>query len=511
MDFGSLFVPPELLTTIVEELSLTDIKSLRQVCHTISDVATQFLFQELYISCRLKDRENFTKVSEHPIFSQSVRRVIYDSTNISRAGVFQGHCKNKGSYARVFHPGGALRGGKEYTKAAVQRGFFSMEELYRQQSALAKYREDELTLEKDRDTRPKDFSKILRNVDRFPEVAKFLPDDLVRLVQGLPHMPNIWCFEVSDSRYAQNRRRYRHRDANNSIGNRDVTFWIKNEGTRGIDEVIIDPRPWPSNHEESHNEESDEDPDWDLSWYRGFFVLTQAASITKMKNPERFEVQRDCAGSGLPLEIFDMPSRQLRHTMNAFANLKFIELKISGPDQWRWFPLPRSALSNVLASAKQLEYLDFRLDESYETWQSGTLPFDQLFGDPYWPKLRQATFSNMSLSQSPFLRFFIKHHQTLRSLRLEQVCMAYEFTEWNEEVTYSRLGWILKSMALDGSVLSSFTFRSGVGYRDAPIRIHCCDAAAMPNFLKSWDANKSAFSCPQYEEHMWDEEYWYLK
>lgn len=509
MDFGSLFVPPELLTNIVEELPLTDIKSLRQVCHTLSDVATQFLFQELYISCRLKDRENFTKVSEHPIFSRSVQRVIYDSTNISRSGRFQGHCKNKASYERFFHAGGNLRGGKQYTKAAVQRGFLTMEELYRQQAALAAYHGDEMTHQKDQGTRPNDFSEILRDINRFPEVVKFLPDDLARLVHALPRMPNIWCFEISDCRYAQNRRRYRHRDANNSIENRDVTFWIKNEGTRGIDEVIIDPRPWPSNHEEDHDEESDEDTDWDLSWYRGFFVLTQAASITKMRNLERFEVRRDCAGSGLPLEIFYMPSGQLRHTMNAFANLKSIELKIAGPDQWQYYPSP-STLSQVLASAKQLEYLDLRLNVSYETFDSGTLPFDQLLGDPYWPKLRHATFSNMSLTQSPFLRFFIKHHQTLRSLRLEQVCLALEFTQGDEEATYSRLGRILQSIALDDSVLSSFTFRSG-GYIGTPIRIHCCDAAAMPNFLKSWDVNKPAFSCPQYEDHMWDEEYYYVK
>lgn len=500
MDFGFVFIPPELLANIVRDLPLRDIKSVRRVCHILGDVATPFLFVELYISSHLTDRENFTAVSEHPIFSQSVQKVIYDSTNISPEDVWEDIRMSKASYTRFFHAGGYGRGGKRYTKAAVRRGYRSFEASYKQQAALAEYSDDELTHPNEAGTRPHDFSSILEDVDRFPEVARFLPDDLVRLARGLSRMPNIRHFEISDRRHARNSNRYRHRYADVSQhGINHLTFWIKNEGTRGIDEVIMDPRPWPGSHEKY------DVSGWGPSWYRGFYVLTQAASITKMKTLESFEVHRDCTASGLSLLVFSMPPRQLHHTANAFANLKSIKLKIQNIEGVLEYP--ESSLSRVLASAQQLECLDIRVDEAYEAWVEGTTTFEKVIGDLYWPKLHQATFGYMTLSESSFLPFFRKHRHILRSLHLEQVHLPFP-TDASFPPQWAR---IFQAMALDGSALSCLTLRSERPHLPSPICVHCCHAAAMQSFLKSGGVEKPVIPCPRPDEHMWDEEFRCLK
>ena len=492
MDLGSSYVPPELLVNIIRNLPREDIKNLRRVCTKLNCFAAPFLFERLYISSRLKDRETFTAVSEHPIFSQSVQKVIYDSTNI--AGIRM----TRVAYSSFFHPAdGFFRGGKKYTKAAVRRGYSSFEASYLQQIRLAGFCGDELTHPEDRYTLPDGFSLLLEDLDNLYKLAKFLPDDLVRLVQGLPRMSNVRHFEISDRRHSRNLQHYAHRYPDGDAdGLKDITFSIKNEGTRGIDEVILDPRPWPSSFEEY------DIPGWSLSWYRGFHVLTQAASMIRMKTLESFEVQRDCRASGLTLQLFNLLPRQLHHTTNAFSSLKSLSLKVHTlyADSNQDFEDNLCRLSQVFASAKQLECLDFRLD-MIPDFEFDVIPnFEKIIGGLYWPKLHKVTFGYMNLTEPSFLNFFNKHCQTLRSLRLEEILLPEEIQ--NPSAVWEK---IFRGMALVNSALSCFTFQSSE-YNKPYSYIHYCNASELQSFLSAGGSAKIPSSCQQKEEHKQDDD-----
>lgn len=492
MDLGSSYVPPELLVNIIRNLPREDIKNLRRVCTTLNSFAAPFLFETLYISSRMKDREIFTAVSEHPIFSQSVQKVIYDSTNI--AGIRM----TRAAYSSFFHPAtGLFRGGKTYTKAAVRRGYSSFQASYLQQIRLAGFCGDELTHPDDKHTLPDDFSLLLEDLDNLYGLAKFLPDDLVRLVQGLPRMSNVRHFEISDRRHSRNLQRYAHRYPDGEGKDlRDVTFSIKNEGTRGIDEVILDPRQWPSSFEEY------DIPGWSLSWYRGFHVLTQAASMIRMKTLESFEVQRDCRVSGLTLQLFNLLPRQLHHTTNAFSSLRSLSLKVHTlyADSNQDFQDNLSRLSQVFASAKQLECLDFRFDMIPE-FEFDIIPdFERIIGGLYWPKLRKVTFGYMNLTKPSFLKFFNKHCRTLRSLRLQETLLP-DGTQ-NPSAVWEK---IFQGMALVKPALTCFTFQSEECTKPY-YYIHYCNALELQRFLRAGGPAKIKSSCQQEDEHEQDDD-----
>lgn len=535
MDFGSSYLPAEIVFNIIGSLSTIDNKNLRLVSKEFSAFASHIVFESLYISTKLKDRELFTTLSEHPVLSQLVKEVIYDSTTIVFAEGDHRFAPNRTSYTRFLNhrmncsrsivpnsspplssslltPSPRVR----YSKASFDRGFNRFVKDFYDQTEHAGYYGDDMTRIKDTLLRPSNFSSLLMDQKNHHDLAKFLPDDLVRLVHGLPRMPKVRHFKITDCRYSKNVKRISHVYAGYiSNAMRQITSLsvsVKNQGIRGIDEVILDPRPWPSRNER------EEDLDFDRSWYRGFFVLAQAASMTNMRRLDSFKVERDCRKSGISHTIFSMSERELYHTTNAFSSLTSIRLKIQTADMngKAWHEtIMRGDLVQILGAAKNLEILALRMDSVNRI----PVHFRSLFGTHTWPFLREFTLAGVMLKVdgTGFLEFFKRHQYTLRSLWLEEVIIVTPeeaIVAWSlyESSSLERDQWsywqeILRFMAVDPVALTNITFfQKNINPGCAGWVFHSCNPPAVLDFLRSGGINRPTVPCQHRARSWWFEE-----
>lgn len=465
MDFGRKFVPAEILVEIIRRLLKKDIKSIRQTSKCLHAIATRYLFASLYISSRLKDREAFTAISEHPVFRHLVTQLVYDSTNISFLEGQEQFNLNKTSYTRFLTGCQSSPRPIEFSKAALGRGFKSFAVRFEEHQTLAEYDGEELThwspFRRPPDSRSSDgnFSSLLMDKSSLPAVANYLPDDLVRLLKGIPRMPKLKHFVISDTRYAKNTKHRVHSCWDYEGGDiRELTLTINNKGVRGADEIILDPRPWPSRLEEWPP------GDCDRTWYRGFPILMQAASMLGMTTLESFTVERDCPKSGISHIMFHMSPQRLHHTMNAFSHLKTIQLKIHTTDfegmRWR-DTVANGSLAHALEAARYLQDLDLRLDSlSCET--DYLVPFGKIVGSGCWPYLRKVALANLALKldQNGFLQFFNRHHQTLHDLWVEDVVILSDTWPICNRPKHIHENWVqtFQSMGNDDIQLRKFSF-----------------------------------------------------
>lgn len=493
MDFGRNFVPAEILVEIIRRLPKKDIKSIRQTSKCLHAIATRYLFASLYISSRLKDREAFTAISEHPVFRHLVTELVYDSTNISFLEGQEQFNLNKTSYTRFLTGCQSSPRPIEFSKAALGRGFKSFAVRLKEHMTLAEYDGEELThgssFRHPPDSWSSDgnFSSLLMDKSNLPAVANYLPDDLVRLLKGIPRMPKLKHFVISDTRYAKNTKHRVHSCWNYEGGDiRELTLTINNKGVRGADEIILDPRPWPSRLEEWPP------GDCDRTWYRGFPVLMQAASMLGMTTLESFTVERDCPKSGISHIMFHLSPQRLRHTMNAFSHLKTIQLKIHTTrfEGMRWQDtVANGSLAHVLEAARYLQDLDLRLDSlSCET--DYLVPFGKIVGSGCWPNLRKVALANLALNldQNGFLQFFNRHHQTLHDLWVEDVVILSKAQHLRNRPKHIHENWVqtFRSMGNDDIQLRKFSFLNTHFPSENNFgSFHSCDAATIVRFFSS--------------------------
>ena len=460
MNLGQSHVPTEILVTIVKGLSISDWKSLRHVCKDLAAITSQFLFQTIYISTQLRDRENLTSISNHTILAPSVKEIIYDSTYFYAIEPLHGRFLNKTNYTRLFWNSGNRLKETTYTKAAIERGFSRFQDCIRDQSLLAAYCEEILTNPTDMASSLTKISSLLGDPSSHSAMAVHLPDDLVRLVEALPKMTNIRRFTVSDCRHTRNGKHYAwsgppgHYDAG-------FTFSIHNKGVRGSNAVVLDPRPWPESCEWV-------EPEIHRSWYRGFSVLMQAASMTNLKKLEYFNVECNSELSGLSHSMFDMSTSELHHAINAFRNLRTINLRIDSKPvidhqnpifYMAWVEtLALGNIAEILSAATHLEILVLMLDEVLCDPPNPVPSFANLVGTGTWPNLRSVSLGHMVVHEKEFLEFFDRHRQTLQSLRLEQMALFPGTKTTQSAGTKIRHPWgsTFQAMAANTIALTSF-------------------------------------------------------
>lgn len=518
MDFGSLSLPFEIVANIIRHLPNEDHKNLRLVSKDLSVVAAQFLFESVYISARLKDRENFTSVSEHPVFSQLVKEVVFDSTNIPFTEGDDRILANQASYTRFLDKNLNSSTGAKYSKASFRRGFKIFLEDFYEQTKLATYNGHDMTRITQYLSHPANFSSLLMEQVNHGDVVNYLPDDLVRLVRGLPRMPKVRRFKISDCRWLTNPECRKPIYSVWKDNDNTLSVSVKNEGVRGIDKVILNPRPWPSRNEQA------EKMGCNRSWYRGFFVLTQAASMTDMGTLASFKVERACIISGLSQVVFSMSQRELYHTMNAFSNLTTIQLKIqTGPLNGKAWEKTMSYghLAQILGAAKHLQILELRMNAVH----INPVPFTKFIGTHTWPNLREFTLATvmLELDGNAFLEFFERHRNSLRSLWLEEVMIVTKeqasalpmerdmerFAMGENQVSGPYWNETLVAMASDAVVLTDITYfqnnRGPVSPGPGWV-FHSCNPATVFDFLRSGGKNRLTVPCQHRARKLWFED-----
>lgn len=519
MDCGSVYLPVEIVAKIIRHLPNEDQKNIRLVSKDLGVIAAQFLFESVYISARLKDRETFTTVSEHPVIRQLVKEVVFDSTNIAFSEGEDRFSANRASYTKFLDTRLGSSTGAKYSKAAFRRGFSIFLAEFYEQTKLARYTEDDMTRISPHFSRPANFSSLLMEQKHHGDIVQYLPDDLVRLVYGLPRMPKVRRFKITDCRYLKKsecrKPIYRlWQDNDNSL-----SVSVKNEGIRGIDKVILNPRPWPNKNEQA------EKMGCNRSWYRGFFVLTQAASMTNMGTLTSFTVETAYKLSGLSQVVFSMSQRELYHTMNAFSHLTTIQLKIQteplNGNTWAdgmW----RGDLAQILGAAKHLQILELRMN----TVNINPVSFTKFIGTHTWPNLREFTLATviLQLDGNGFLEFFERHRNSLRSLWLEEVMVVTKEQAgamWTEvaleDIVRFAIGenepsgpyWneTLMAMASDAVALTDITyFQNNRGPRSSGWVFHSCNPVTVFDFLRSGGKNRPIVPCQHRTGKYWFED-----
>lgn len=81
---SSLYLPIEVKAVILEFLEKEYLKRVRLLSKEWCSLATQFLFDTIYISPREKDVEVFERITRHPVLSHAVTKLVYDTSRFKQ-------------------------------------------------------------------------------------------------------------------------------------------------------------------------------------------------------------------------------------------------------------------------------------------------------------------------------------------------------------------------------------------------------------------------------------------
>ncbi|KAI4181553.1 MAG: hypothetical protein L6R41_006560 [Letrouitia leprolyta] len=489
MDPQSLFVPPEVLLTIIELLPCGDVRSLRAVCATLNFYCLPYAIRRVYLSTHWKDRENLTQISQHPALSQFVEEIVYDSTN------YEDYLTDLDTYKELLTTGAKKsRGSQSSTNSSIIRGHALYQQAYAEQASLREYRGPCMTRPMDDTVRPRHFEAMLCVASCFYQVAEYLPDDLVRLVRALTRMPKVNRITLSDCRWTKHHDHAQVALDWTDICSRPHTYSIYNQGKRGLEAVVVDPRPWPEITENSI-------PAFDVNWYRGFRVVTQALAMTGNDSVTHLGIERDGTASGLSWTMLQPASHDASIMCRSFRHLKTIDLQIdtTAPRNNGWFtngnPL-HTYLPTALASAAGLEHLTIHFDrQDYDT-EGYLTSFAGLIGYNHWSHLQSVSLANIVLLRSDALRFLGRHRRSLKSLTLDRVFLT---TSWpNDRERDNSSGWKKVFLWLAAAriiALQSLTVDTDPTYDWTRPRFHACNARDVQRLLESGGDEQPSVPC----------------
>ncbi|KAI4172353.1 MAG: hypothetical protein LQ343_003612 [Gyalolechia ehrenbergii] len=485
MDLQGSFVPPEVLLTIIKLLPCEDIRSLRKVCTILNAYSTPYAIRRIYLSAHWRDRENMTRISQHPVLSRFIEEIVYDSTNCEE------HLTDLDAYKDLFGAG-TLRqqDGQSYTEMSVIRGHAFYHGICSEQASLREYRGPHLTRPMDDSVRPPNFEAMLYSPHFFSQVMEYLPDDLVRLVRALPRMPRVSQITLSDCRWTTHPDRCQIlQDWKDSLG-RPSTFSIHNKGRRGLEAAVLNPRPWPEITEEFN-------PAFDRDWYRGFRVITQALAMTRNHGVTHLGIERDGFASGLSWTMLQLSPPETVMLSSAFRNLKVIVLKIdtTSPPNNGQFANGNPCLAAALASAHSLEHLTIHFDRQDYFGEPYVTSFDGLVGYRYWPHLQSVSFANIVFPKRDVLLFLARHRFKLEALVLDRVFLATSRPNESERDNTYQWKDIFRFMASRMLALQSLTVYTDPAYDWTNPRFHACNAKDVQKLLESGGEDPPSVSC----------------
>ncbi|KAL8704046.1 MAG: hypothetical protein Q9201_002784 [Fulgogasparrea decipioides] len=80
-------MPDEITMMILAYLPKKDLKQARLVCKQLAALGVHLLVDTVYISPRCEDMAVFDQITQHPVLSQSIRNLVYDSAQFVRCTV----------------------------------------------------------------------------------------------------------------------------------------------------------------------------------------------------------------------------------------------------------------------------------------------------------------------------------------------------------------------------------------------------------------------------------------
>lgn len=289
-------------------------------------------------------------------------------------------------------------------------------------------------------------SEVIQDMSVIPSLLEYFATDLRCLLETLPLLPNVRRFTISDQRWVKDqRRRWTCLPDEAGAFPRDKSFMIqrrRDTGNRlGYDAVILDPRPWPSSQDKlprgSHLP----------TWYRGFWILTQVASMLQYEQLKSFTIDADGYrnSSGISHTVLRaIDPIKLQHTVNAFKYLTTLKMEINTheKDPWTDFPatLANGNIAKMLCAAERLRSLDLAFDSA----ETQITDLDTLFGkDHIWPQLKALTLTNMCLNGDQWVEFLTRQGGVLQELSM------IEISFWDPDNSRRMMFTTIEAMALE--------------------------------------------------------------
>lgn len=461
MDIGSIHLPLETLSLIFSHLKpdfyqreIKHLQNARLVCRSFHDAASPFLITKVWISSDVKDWERLGQIAGHPVFGKCVREVEYDGAYYETGFLSQRDyvdALGSASNPRTREFTCACDGwAVTYTKAAVLRGHREYKRRFLHQEQLEVYSGDHMTnLFSTRD-HPPGLTQMIEACD-VDGLEAHLPSNLICLVRALRSMTRVNRLVFTGDVKRGSRHYWHHSDLSKLRYSDCFSFTIENEGIRGQDKVIIDPRPWPDSQTEP----------MDNPWcYRGFHVLTQAASMVGRSALTSFTATACGYGirNGIGHWAFRMSPIQLKHARNTFRNLTEVELQIA-TNEYNGYPLLGSTINNgnvalCLGAAKGLKTLDLAFDSPYTEVRH----LETILGKDVWPSLYDVSLKNFYVRQEHLMSFLLRHKASLRKLYLEYMLLQfsdYGSEEFDEPVTWKNAYRQMSELSLEELTISS--------------------------------------------------------
>ena len=450
-------IPIELLQSVASSLPVRDIQHLRLTSKRLETVASEYLITRLWISPSSTDQERMLLVSQHMIFSKFVTEIYYDASQSISRNPGKSVPFSRASYvAYVRHALTHCHPPLSVTKAAANRGYTVYQKRKEDEEAASAYTGPHLTYPWGMQSLPEPLSQNLENFDfeSHVDLLKYLPSDLATLVTALPCMPKVERFVISDRRFTDLHQLNNKAFLQVTSCFENNTYMFQEQGVRGREALVLNPRPWVANNEEYIRAQG-------KRAHRCFSVLMQAASMSGLSTLKDITVDRNSDASGLSCTVLDMPSTGLHHTLRAVSHLRKLQLRLNCVndsqtrlqiDEGTYTIIRKGVLAKVCAVATNLESLEIQLDgfatdfDKEYSPRTKLIPLSDMIGQATMPKLTSLTLGWMELAKHDLLAFIEHHSETLRHLCFEGVTISQDSLPLEEREYLDQPGGSLKGV-----------------------------------------------------------------
>ena len=410
MEIASCHVPTEILEYTFGLLKLQEIRAVRQVCRAFNDAASHFLIRSAWISFQPDDWQILEAISKHPIFSKTVREIIYDAT------YYEGSLTDAKRYMSLLDFGIKASRGREpkpcYDMDSVLRGHrIYKENFVSQQKGLWQYVNvrsvdrfhgplNKLTLQ--------ETSASHRCSSSWPE------NHLTSLVSALGRMPAVQTLSISCRRYQLKCARHqafsmRFQGYRLPVRQQVLEYSIKKEHDENAAAVVLHPRPLSLDYSPE---------EYDLRIWDHALTLLDVASHATGKQPMRRCSLDVLAGKW---EFFDasdsmhLPKRNPVY-LPISTSLTSISLNLLTLSKMSRFMEAggNGTILSLLSASPNLTSLSLATCSS--TQRRGVVDLENLFGRQIWRFLRDVRIHGVGVPENQLSAFLLRHKHTLRHL-----------------------------------------------------------------------------------------------
>ena len=405
MELASCHVPSEILEYTFALLKLQDIRAIRQVCRAFNDAASHFLIRSAWISLQPDDWQILEAISKHPIFSKTVREIIYDATYYEQA------LTNPKRYVSLLDFGCTAGWGREgkpcYDMNSVLRGHTIYKERFDlQQKGLEHYF----------NVGPEDrFHRLLDTLTLRETSASHISwpeNDLTSLVRAIGRMPAIQMLSISCRRYqlkcARNQAfSMRCEGYHLTIRERLLEYSIEEKHDANATAVVLHPRPFSLDYAPE---------EYDLRIWDHALALIDVANHATGRQPMRKCSLDVIAGKW---DFFDstdsmhLPRRSpvYQPISTSLTSISLNLLALSKMSRFMEAGGNGTVLS-LLSASPNLTSLS--LATYHSTRRRGVVDLENLLGRHIWRALRNVRIQGVGVPYNQLSAFLLRHKHSLR-------------------------------------------------------------------------------------------------